>query len=111
MADLERLLKEKVKQINSDKGRLGKIREWINGYYGKVIGFVTPNKAYHLVFTREEVSLREGDYPSCEVFYRGSEEVMQKLLNRQKSTGEVVKSGQLKAWGNLNEAVTFEKIL
>ena len=111
MADLERLLKEKVKQVNSDKERRDKVREWIDSYYGKVIGFVTPGKAYHLVFTGDGVSLREGDYPSCEVSYRGSEEILQRLLNRQTSTSEAVKSGQLKAWGNLNEATKFEAIL
>ena len=111
MADLESLLKEKVKQVNSDKGRLDKVKEWIDGYYGKVIGFIAPHKAYHLVFTKDGVSLREGDYPSCEVSYRGSEEALLRLLNRVTNTGEAVKSGQLKAWGNLNEATQFEAIL
>lgn len=110
MVGLESLLKEKVKQVNCDKARLDKIKEWINGYYGKVIGFVAPGKAYHLVFTVEGVSFREGDYPSCEVSYQGSEEVLQRLLNRETSTG-LVKSGQLKVWGNLNDATKFETIL
>lgn len=111
---LENILKQKVKQINEDKVRLGAIKNWIEGAYGepKIVSFKTPDKAYHLVFTKKEgVELRDGDYPSINLSYRGSEENILKVLSGERSASNMWQRKELHVWGGLSEALAFEKLL
>ncbi len=111
---LENVLKQKVKEINEGKVRLEAIKNWIKGAYGgpKIVSFKTPDKAYHLVFTEEKgVELREGDYPSFNLSYRGSEENILKILSGEKSASNMWQEKQLHVWGGLSEAFAFEKLL
>ncbi len=111
---LENILKQKVKKINGDKGRLEAIKNWIEGAYGgpKVVIFKAPDKAYHLVFTKEKgVEFRDGDYPSFNLSYQGSEENILKILNGEASANNVWQKKELHVWGGLSEAFAFEKLL
>ena len=114
---LEDILKQKVKQINEDKARRQEIKDWTQLAYGgpkviKVISFTMPDKAYHLVFSAEKgVELREGECPSFNVSYRGSEENILKVLNGEKSASNVWQKKELQVWGGLSEAFVFEKLL
>ena len=111
---LENILKQKVKKINGDKERLKAIKNWIEGAYGgpKIVSFKAPDKAYHLVFTKEKgVGLREGDYPSFNLSYQGSEENILKVLNGEASASNVWQKKELHVWGGLSEAFAFEKLL
>ncbi len=111
---LGNVLKQKVNQINKDEACLEAIKNWIKGAYGgpKIVRFKTPDKAYHLVFTEERgVELREGDYPSFNLSYQGSEENILKILNGETSAKTVWQAKELHIWGGLSEAVEFEKFL
>ncbi len=109
MPQLKEMLKEKVANINKDEVRKGRIREWINGYIGKVIGFKTPMESHYIVFTKEGASLEEGDYPSCEYSYRGDEEILLSVLRGENTASSAVRAGKIKVWGSLNEAQRFEE--
>ena len=112
--DMETILKQKVKQINEDKVRLEAIKSWIDQCFGtpKIVSFKTPDKAYHLLFTKENgVELREGEYPSVEVHYQGDEETMLKILNGEATAATVWRSGEFHVWGYLDHAFAFEKLL
>ena len=111
MSQLKDTLERKAKQIGEDPIRMESVRDWIDGFWGKIINFKTPNESYHLVFTKEKVDLREGSYPSCEVHYRGDENAMLKILSGERAASASVKTGALKMWGSLNEATRFEGIL
>ena len=63
------------------------------------------------MFTRDEVSLREGDYPSCEAAYWGSEEAVTAVFKGESSLYAGVRTAGLKVYGSLNEAVRFEGLL
>jgi len=111
MSELQSYLREKVKQINEDKARLKLVRDWINGYWGKIIGFKTGDKGYHLVFTKDGVALRDGEYPSCEALYLGDEKAIMEILRKESSAYRSARGGKLKVWGSLNEARQFESLL
>ena len=111
MSQLKDTLERKAKQISEDPIRMESVRDWIDGFWGKIINFKTPNESYHLVFTKDRVELREGSYPICEVHYRGSEEAVLEILNGESGAVSSVKTGGLKMWGSLNEATRFEGIL
>jgi len=114
---LEDILKQKVKQINEDKAHRQEIKDWTQLAYGgpevvKVVSFATPDKAYHLVFSAEKgVELREGEYPTFNLSYRGSEENILKVLSGEKSASNVWQNKELHVWGGLSEAFVFEKLL
>lgn len=111
MGELQSYLREKVKQINGDNSRLKLVRDWINGFWGKIIEFKTGDESYHLVFTRDGAALRDGEYPSCEALYLGDEKAIMEVLRKESSAYSSVKGGKLKVWGSLNEAKQFESLL
>ena len=110
MPQLKEMLEEKVANINKDEVRKGRLKEWINGYVGKVIGFKTPTDSYHIVLTEEGASLKQGDYPSCEYSYRGDDETLLSILRGEDTASSAVRAGKIKVWGSLNEAQRFEEI-
>ncbi len=112
MATLDKLLKEKATAIAKDPQKMKTVGEWIRpAYKGKVIVLATPEKAYHVVFTRDSVTVRKGDYPSCETRYNGSEQDLVAVLTGETNAYLGAKSDRLVMWGNLNDATVFERLL
>lgn len=112
MSELETLLKSKIDKINSRKDKLQEVREWIgDGYRGKVIQLKFGDKACHVVFTRESVSLREGEYPSVEVTYCASEDVLLKIIKGETRAKMEIRAGSLVNLQSLHEAAEFEQIM
>lgn len=107
------LLVSKVAAINQDPGKKEKIREWINGYRGKVICFQVEEtgESFHLVFDRDKVILRKGNYSSCEFTYTGPQGVLAEIIEGKNSAMKCGMSGAIKGWGSVNEALEFEKVL
>lgn len=111
MSTLSDGLEQMAKKIADDKERMVKVSEWIDGFHGKIVSFRTPTESFHVVFAKEKVSVRAGYYPSSEACYRGAETALQKVLTRELSAYDGVKSKQFVVWGNLNEATEFESLL
>ena len=111
MSELRNNLEQKVRQISGDKSKMAQLGRWVDGLAGKVISFKSLQESYHITFTRDKVVLREGDYPSCQVSYRGREENLLKILRGEEGAGTVWRTKQLKVWGSLSEAIIFESIL
>ena len=111
MSQLETLLESKVAGINSRKDKMAQVGEWIDGYRGKIVGIKTDDKAYHVVFTKELVSFRVGDYPSADITYLGEEDALCRILSGETSTKEETRRGGVKIWQNMHEALPFEKAL
>ena len=111
MENIKKLLESKVTAMNQDPEKRKKIVRWIDGYRGKVISFKTEDEAYHLVFEKDKVTLRDGNYSSCEFSYRGPRSVLAKVIQGEVSAGKAGMSGAIKGWGSLNEAMQFEKLL
>lgn len=112
--ELERILKQKVQQINSDERLLAGVKNWIDDCFGipKIVTLVTPDNAYHLILTKENgAELREGDYGAFTLSYHGTEENILKLLNGELHATSAWKEEKLRIWGGLNEAFHFEKLL
>ncbi len=110
MTKLKNLLMAKAKQINENKMLVKEVRDWISGYAGKIIAIRTPEEAYHLVFTDGGVAVKEGDYPSCQAYYRGPEEEIIKVLESQNSAYTGYPAGKFHFWGSLSEGQKFERL-
>ena len=112
MSELETLLKSKIDNINSQENKMQEVRQWLgSGYVGKVIQLKFGDKAYHIVFTREGVSLREGEYPSVEVTYWASEDVLLKIIKGETRAKMAVRAGTLINLQSLREAAEFEQVM
>ena len=106
--EFESYLSRFVEQIKKEK--MDMVKSWIKDYRGKIINLKTPVKAFHIVFTVNDVSLRIGEYPSAEATYRGDEKVLIEILKGETKGPDEVRKGRLKLWGSLNEALAFERI-
>lgn len=110
MSEIKRLLGQRVDELNRDKKALEAIGEWLRGYEGKIVCLKAEGETYHLVFSGGGVKLREGDYPSCEVWYRGDQEGILRIIKGEDTASTAVTAKLLKVWGNLNDARRFERI-
>ena len=110
MNSVEGYLKEKINFINKDRQSLDAVGAWIDGYEGKIVTLKGSGGSYHVIFTKQEVSFREGIYPSCEVYYEAIDEVILNILQGRRSAYSEVKNNRCKVRGSLNEASIFEKI-
>jgi hypothetical protein len=90
---------------------MAKVAEWVDGYRGKIVQLIAGEESFHLVFTRQGVSLRRGEYPSCEITYSGEEGIILQLLQGQTTTSAETKGGRLTIWGNMHESLPFEAVL
>ena len=112
MKKLKEILEQKVSAMNQDPAKQGMIREWIDGYRGKVIAFRTDGgEAYHVVFDNGSAEMRPGNYPSCEFSYLGPEEVLCAILEKENTGMKAGMAGAIKGWGSVNEAIKFEALL
>ena len=112
METFKDLLEKKVSSMNQDPGKQALIRDWIDGYRGKVIGFRTSSgESYHVVFAGGKADMRQGIYPSCEFFYIGPEDVLCTILRKENSGMKAGRVGAIKGWGSVNEAIRFEALL
>ncbi len=111
MSKLKSLLTAKAKAINSSERLKQDVGRWLRGYDGKIVGFETPEGAYHIVFTAAKVTVREGDYPSCEARYRGTEDSVISVLDGKDGAYAGYTAGRFHFWGSLSEAIAFEKLV
>jgi putative sterol carrier protein len=101
----------KAQEIDASPSKQEMVRRWVRGYAGRVIGFKTPDESYYLAFAHDHVALGEGDYPGCEFSYRGSQDTILAVIEKEVGARSGVRSGKLKVWGSLGEAQRFEGIL
>ncbi len=111
MEDLKSLLEAKVAKFNQDPQKREQIHEWIDGYRCKIICFKTETESFHIVFKKDKVVLRDGDYSSCEFSYLGPCDVLVRVLEAKSSARSAGMSGAIRGWGSLNEAQQFERLL
>jgi hypothetical protein len=88
------------------------VERWIDTYDGKILEFRTREKAYTISFSREKTWISEGNYPSPDVIFEGSEEILRKILSKERiSFSRSLRSGELMVYGNLHEVFPFLEIV
>ena len=102
-------MKEITSKISQDA-----VRRWVGTDAGKIIGFKLRDdeeKNFHIVFTRDGISLREGEYPACECTFVTSEEILKLLASKELGLRDAARSGKLTQWGNFHEGLTFANVV
>ncbi|MHA1277416.1 MAG: hypothetical protein ACTSQI_10920 [Candidatus Helarchaeota archaeon] len=112
---IKSILEPVISIIKSQPNAQVLIDQWINGKYGKIIGWKirTPNweENYHLIFTTEDTRLNVGEYPAFDILFIGNADTILSLLKGEKRIDKELKEKTIMVWGNLNEGIMFQKIL
>ncbi|MBS7249002.1 MAG: hypothetical protein KIH08_00185 [Candidatus Freyarchaeota archaeon] len=111
MSELKRRLKEMVERINQSPNLLDIVKEWIDGYDGKTIGFKMPNEALYIVFGRGEVRMVEGEPASFDLMLVSEEKnLVEGVFKDPTRMRQYLKDGTVTIWGNLHELLKFAEI-
>lgn len=110
--NLERLLKAIEKEITEKEDYKIRIKEWIGTYQGKIMAFQVADDSYYLVFKKDgSINIRKGEYPSSDVFFRGSYEDMEGVLMGDMDPKNLINQSRLFFHGNYNEFVPFKRLI
>jgi len=106
---LEKLLKNIDKKIKENTNYQTDIKNWIDTYTGKIIGFQVGDDSFYFVFKRNgDFEIRKGEYPSCDAFFQGSYENIENILLKKTDSKKLINQSILSFYGNYNEFVSFK---
>ncbi|MGQ9722076.1 MAG: hypothetical protein ACUVXA_12225 [Candidatus Jordarchaeum sp.] len=112
MSELKNRLKEMVEKINNSPNILNAIKEWIDGYNGKTIGFKMPVEALYITFGKGEVRLIEGEPASFDLMLLSEEKnLVDSVFKDPTRMRQYIKDGTVMIWGNLHELLKFAEIV
>ena len=66
---------------------------------------------FHAIFTHDDIKLQEGEYPAFDVLISGPPNVILDIITGKKKINTELKQNRVMVWGNLNEGITFGKII
>ena len=95
MSKLKDLMNMLVKIVNSKPDLMKKVHNWIGPYNGKVLQLQTDEGLWHLVVSRDGLALIEGEYPSPDVIYEGTAQLMVDIFTAQADFRKAMKSWDL----------------
>ncbi|MHA1638381.1 MAG: SCP2 sterol-binding domain-containing protein [Candidatus Thorarchaeota archaeon] len=96
-----KFLMSKVKE-KSDLKKL--LVEWVGPYHGKVLQVFTEEGAQYIVIKKDGMSLHDGSYPSPDVTYKASSQILLGIFTGEVPFKQTMKDGSLEVIGNANES-------
>jgi hypothetical protein len=112
VSELKRRLKEMVERINETPNLLNAIKEWIDGYDGKTIGFKMPSEALYIAFGKGGVRMIEGEPASFDLMLLSEEEnLVDGIFKDPNRMRQYLKEGIVTIWGNMHELLKFAEIV
>lgn len=113
--EFKSILIKLTQSINSNPKAMEVVKQWLSRQYGKIIGWKIRSQDqeenYHMIFTQEIVKLNVGEYPAFDIMIIGSIETILGIVKGEKRLGAELKQKNIMVWGNLNEGLTFEKVM
>ena len=87
------------------------MKDWIGHYHGKVIQFETDTEKFYLVVTDEKMKVRDGEYPSPDLAFTGSSQVISDVFTGRRSIGDALKSWDFLLIGAGHEGFKLGKLI
>ena len=79
--------------------------EWVGPYDGKILQVHTPKGGdQYIVVTKEGMTLHEGTYPSPDVIYKATGEILLGIFTGEVKFKDTMKDGRLEVIGNAHES-------
>jgi hypothetical protein len=86
------------------------VKMWCSTYDGKIIDFDLGEETFHLVFRADgSIVLEDGLSTSFDLRLITTPQLLIEILKGSRSMKEVLKTGELKTWGNFHEAKQLEQ--
>ncbi|MCK4483550.1 MAG: hypothetical protein KAU89_01910, partial [Candidatus Thorarchaeota archaeon] len=81
------------------------LADWVGAYDGKILQIHTPDGGdQYIVVTKEGMTLHEGVYPSPDVIYKATGEILVGIFTGEVKFKDTMKDGRLEVIGNAHES-------
>lgn len=105
------IFEEIAKKTNSSAEGQRIIEEWVGPYDGKILQFETDSEKFYLLITDGKVEVHRGEYPSPDLTFRGSSQVVVDVFTGKRSVGDAIKSWDLLLMGAGHEGFMLGKLI
>jgi len=105
------IFEEIAKKANSSSEGQRIMKEWVGHYHGKILQFETDAEKFYLVITDGKMTVYDGEYPSPDLTFRGSSQVISDVFTGKRSVGDAMKSWDLLLMGAGHEGFTLGKLI
>ena len=107
----KQIFAEVAKKANSSGEGKRIMKEWVGPYYGKIIQFEADTEKFYLVVKGGRMKVHDGEYPSPDLTFRGSSQVISDVFTGERSVGNAMKSWDLLLIGAGHEGFILGKLI
>jgi len=107
----KKLFEEVAEKVNSSIEGRRIMKEWVGPYDGKIIQFETDTQKFYLVVTDGRMKVHDGEYPSPDLAFRGSSQVISEVFAGKRSVREAMESWDLLMMGAGHEGFTLGRLI
>ena len=104
MSQLQEFFKFLMTQCNSKDDLKKQLADWVGPYFGKILQVHTEEGDSYMVVTKDKIEIFEGTYPSPDVIYKSSAEILLGIFTGDIPFRDVMKDGRLEVIGNAHES-------
>ena len=104
MSQLQEFFKFFLHQVNTKDDLKKNLANWVGPYHGKILQVHTEEGAQYLVVKKDGMTLHEGTYPSPDVIYKASSEILLGIFTGEIPFKQTMKDGSLEVIGNAHES-------
>ena len=105
------IFEEVAKRVNGDAEGQRVIEEWVGPYEGKILQFETEAEKFYLVITLGKMEVCIGEYPSPDLTFRGSSQLIVDVFAGRRSVADAIRSRDLLLIGAGHEGFMLGKLI
>lgn len=105
------IFEEVAKKVNENAEGQRIIKEWVGSYEGKILQFETEAEKFYLVITLGKMEVCTGDYPSPDLTFRGSSQVIVDVFTGRRSVADAMRSWDLLLIGAGHEGFMLGRLI
>jgi hypothetical protein len=106
-----KIFEEITKRVNGSVEGQRIVEEWVGHYDGKILQFETDAEKFYLVITVGKMEVCTGEYPSPDLTFRGSSQVIVDVFTGKKSVGDAIRSWDLLLMGAGHEGFMLGRLI
>ena len=106
-----KIFEEIARKINESVGGQRIIKEWVGPYDGKILQFETDTERFYLVIADGKMEVCTAEYPSPDLTFRGSSQVIIDVFTGKRSVGDAIKRWDLLLMGAGHEGLMLGRLI
>ena len=107
----KRIFEEIARKANSNGEAEEIMKQWAGPYDGKILQFETDSEKFYLVVREGRMKVFDGEYPSPDLTFRGSKEVVSDVFTGKRTVGDAMKNWDLLLMGAGHEGFALAKLI